>query len=221
MENLTQNNSNEMKTVIETFLTEETVDLIYDNDQLEKWNKHVKDLGLVGQTEIVKPEKSPIPFMHLKTSHKNICEQICPVKVSIERYNITPIPVEILDLVGLSKKENYFHKIQVWYDDKNPDPFVIGIVGEYYSYKNGQSKYFKSRKEALEHSDDNKASFSDWSAQHYLIGKWADVKRSWKELKEIATERFIAQRGNEYHNQIKEAKRGLEDLEMEAFDKFN
>ena len=32
-------NSEEMKTVVETFVIEETAPLIYDNDKLEKWNQ--------------------------------------------------------------------------------------------------------------------------------------------------------------------------------------
>lgn len=218
----TKNNHEIMKTVVETFLIEETVDLIHDNDQLDKWNSHVKDLGLEGQTKIVKKDKSPIPFMHLKTTQKNICQEICPVKVDVKKYSITPIPVEILDLIALSFKEEYFHKIEVWYDDKAPDPFVVGLIGEYYSYnEENKSKYFKTEREAIEYSKDGKANFSNWSAEHYLIGKWADVKRSWEELKEMAIKRFIAKEGNEFRKQIKQGERGLEDLETSAFDKFN
>jgi hypothetical protein len=55
------NNHESMKTIVETFLIEETIDLIYDNEQLDKWNKHVQELGLIGQTKIVQTDKSPIP----------------------------------------------------------------------------------------------------------------------------------------------------------------
>lgn len=226
MEHL-KNNNLEMKTIVETFLTEETVALIYSNEELDKWNKHVEDLGLKGQTEITKPEKSPIPFMHLKTSYKNICETICPSKVAVEKYNITPIPVEILDLIALSKKEDYFSKIMVWYDDKSPDPFVIGSTAEPYCYdyddKNPNELKGKKKKDMTKEEIASvvRWEFHDWDAKYYLIGKWADVKRSWKELKEMATERFSAERMNEYHLQIKSAKRGLEDLKTEAFSKFN
>jgi len=221
-----KHNHNSMKTVVETFLTEETVELIYDNEQLDAWNKHVQELGLVGQTQIVKDNKSPIPFMHLKTSHRNICEEICPVKVQIEKYNITPIPVEILELVALSKRENYFEEIEVWYDDKSPDPFVVGVNYEYYSVDGSSWKTrHPNKKLAQEEMDANGwkgTPTRPWGGgTYYLIGKWADVKRSWKELKEMAVERFIAFKKQEYEKQIKDAKRGLEDLQNEAFAKFN
>jgi len=225
MEELTKNNHESMETVVETFLIEETVDLIHDNEQLDKWNKHVEDLGLTGQTQIVKKGKSPIPFMHLKKSHQNICTTLCPRKEDIENYSATPIPVEILDLIALSKKEGYFNKMQIWYDDKSPDPFAVGIKGVWYSYGlDNITKDFQTEKEAKEYCKGTQSEsvyFREWGAQYYLLGKWADVKHSWDELKEMATKRFIAEKSNEYHNKIKEAKRGLEDIKNEAFDEFN
>jgi len=129
-----QNNSNEMKTVVETFVIEETQELIYDNDQLEKWNRYVEELGLVGQKQIVKEDKSPIPFMHLKTSMISVFECLCPRKVNVEDYNVTPIPVEILDLIALSKREGYFETIQIWYDEKSPDPVCVGLKENNFCY---------------------------------------------------------------------------------------
>ena len=220
--NKARNNHDSMKTVVETFLIEETIDLIYDNEQLEKWNKHVEELGLVGQTKIVHTDKSPIPFMHLKNSYKAICETLCPSKVDVENYSITPIPVEILELVSLSKNEKYFGKIQIWYDEKSPDPFAVGIAGEWIPREKSNwlwNKGQKSYEDALALCDGDKPYFSE--KQFYLIGKWADVKRSWKELREMATERYVATKGNEYTKAIRDAQRGLEDLQTEAFDKFN
>ena len=57
--------------------------------------------------------------------------------------------------------------------------------------------------------------------KYYLLGKWADVKHSFDDLKEMAKKRYIEQKGNEYRKQIKEAQRSLDDLETEAFEKFN
>ena len=220
----TQNNHDSMKTIVETFLTEETIELIYDNEQLNKWNAYVEELGLVGQTKIVQADKSPIPFMHLKSSYKAICETLCPAKIDVEEYNITPIPVEILELISLCKKEGYFGKIQIWYDEKSPDPFAVGVSGEWIPRKSGSnwmwSEAQKNYAIALALCDGNeKPYFSE--KQFYLIGKWADVKRSWKELRQMAIERYIDAKSNEYKKAIISAKRGLEDLKTEAFDKFN
>lgn len=165
--------------------------------------------------------------MHLKTSYVNICQQLCPSKIEVQKYNLTPIPVQILDLVALSFKENYFTKIEIWYDEKSPDPFAIGVVCEQsvypYNDKNPTELKNKNRKELTEEEQSRVVQWSDhsWNAKYYLIGKWADVKRSWKDLKEMAIERFIGEKGNEFRKTIKEAQRGLEDLETLAFEKFN
>ena len=194
-----QNQNAAMKTVVETFIVEETESLIYDNEQLDKWNKHVTELGLEGQTKIVKPEKSPIPFMHMKQTTKRVFETLCPQKVLVEKYNISPIPVEILDLVALSKKEQYFDKIEIWYDDKNLDPACVGFI--YNNENDRQNKY-------------------SWTGQWYLLGKWADVKASLEELTTRAVVRWKAERKNMLTKQIKDAQRELEDLEINAFRDF-
>ena len=219
-----QNNSNEMKTIVETFIIEETSSLIYDNEQLDKWNNLVKDLGLEGQTKIVKPEKSPIPFMFIKTGMVNVFATLCPRRVEVSKYDITPIPLEILDLVALSKRENYFEKIEIWYDDKNPDPLCVGMTCNYYGYKNNSFNYSdrverETKQEVKDIIGDNTVYETD--VKLYLLGKWADVKHSFEELKEMATKRYIAENGNNYRKRIKEAQRALDDLETEAFEKFN
>jgi hypothetical protein len=235
MKNLTDNNSMEMNTIVETYIIEETSALIYDNEKLDKWNDLVAKLELKGQTKIVTKDKSPIPFMHIKTSLFNVFSQLCPCKVNVETYDITPIPVEILDLIALSKMENYFTKVQIWYDDKKPDPACIGITSEYKLYSNYVKGVpedlcisYPNKKEALKVAQQfmpelTEASSLGWETNErfYLIGRWADVKHSFEELKEMAKKRFIDEKGNEFRKQIKEAERGLIDLETEAFDKFN
>lgn len=220
-----QNNSLEMKTVVETFVIEETAELIYDNEKLDKWNGLVDELGLKGQSEIVKPEKSPIPFMHLKNSLVSVFDTLCPRKVEVEEYNITPIPVEILDLIALSKKEGYFNSVQIWYDDKSPDPACIGLTGywgeaTFYSDSNDSLKSIKflSKKECID-AGAKRPQF--YNTQKYLLGKWADVKHSFNELKEMATKRYIAEKGDFFRKAIKSAQRDLDDLETNAFDLFN
>lgn len=199
MDGLLKNNSDSMGTIVETFIIEETVGLIYDNEELEKWNKHVEELGLSGQTQIVKPDKSPIPFMHMKTNLVAVFETLCPTKTDIKAYNITPIPVEILDLIALSVKEQYFDKLQIWYDNKSPDPVCIGMVYE---------------------SEEDRLKKYDWRMNHYLLGKWADVKHSFETLTKMATKRYKQERKSQLESSIKMYQRELEDLETAAFNKF-
>lgn len=185
-----------MKTVVETYIIEETQELIYDNEQLDKWNSFVTELGLSGQQTIVKDKKSPIPFLWMNTSLINVFTELCPRKVEISKYNKTPIPVEVLSLVSLSNKEGYFDKVEVWYNDKDPDPAVIG-----YSYDSANSGSEWSR---------------DFYAKKYLIARWSDVKASFKELTERARKIFLLRKESEYKANMKNAQRHLEDLETET-----
>lgn len=213
----TQNNSLEMKTVVETFVTEETAELIYDGEQLDKWNDLVSELGLKGQSVIVQPKKSPIPFLYMKNGLINVFDTLCPLKVDIKEYDKTPIPVEILDLVALSKREGYFTRIEVWYDDKSPDPAVIGILrlfGEWGDYQ------YRTKEEASEKLGKDIGSYS-YTENKYLLGKWADVKHTFSELKEMAKTRYLETRGAELRKAIKETQRQLDDIEQESVERFN
>ena len=213
-----------MKTVVETFIIEETQELIYDNEKLNQWNSLVSSLGLKGQTKICAPEKSPIPFLPMKESMVRVFETLCPRKVTVEDYDKTPIPVEILSLVSLSVKESYFNRIEIWYDDKDPDPACIGIAGAYYSYDRGWNRIaeYKTEAEARAHKEANSDiyGFHFQIAQQYLIGRWADVKMSIAELTKKAKALFIGQEKNRLLTDIKEKQRQLDDLELQAERQF-
>lgn len=219
------NNSNEMKTSVETFLIEETVELIYDNEKLEKWNELVDKLNLGGQTRIVAKDKSPIPFMNLNQSMVNVFKTLCPRQVDVTDYDVTPIPVEILDLISLSVKEDYFNKIEIWYDEKSPDPACVGTTGYFYQStwyddrdRSLDNKKFRTKQECIDAGCKN-VNFSE--DKKYLLGKWADVKHSFEKLKEMAIKRYKIEQGHEYKKRIKEAQRELDDLDVKAFERFN
>lgn len=221
---MTNLNNESMKTVVETFIIEETQELIYDNEKLDQWNNLVSQLGLKGQTKICAPEKSPIPFLPMKDSMVRVFETLCPRKVVVEEYDKTPIPVEILSLVSLSVKENYFSRIEIWYDDKDPDPACIGVVGNYYSYDSRWNRVAEYKTESEAKAD--KAANADISGYHYqvlqqyLIGRWADVKMSLVELTKKAKALFIGQEKNRILTYIKEKQRDLEDVELSAERQF-
>lgn len=181
-----------MKTVVETYIIEETQELIYDNEKLDQWNALVAELGLTGQTKIRVADKSPIPFLHMKSSLVLVFETLCPRKVKVQDYDKTPIPVEILGLVALSTKEKYFDGIEIWYDDKTPDPACIG----------------------LRRNTNFDPKFPTWERgfDRYLIGRWADVKQSLEALTDKAKALFIAKQKSTIEDNIIKEQRKLEDL---------
>lgn len=208
-----------MKTVVETYIIEETQELIYDNEKLDQWNKHVAELGLTGQTKIQAKDKSPIPFLHMKQTLVQAFLQLCPRRVDIKDYDKTPIPVEILDLAALSVKEKYFNKIEIWFDDKTPDPACVGIIGRWIVYQKNYSRIgeFATEAEALalkSHPEYHNHYFEETAK--YLIGRWADVKQSFEELAAKAKKLFIASRKSSIEESIRIEKRKMEDLESDA-----
>lgn len=221
-----KHNSIDMKTVVQTYVVEETQELIYDDEKLQEWNKYIDELGLTGQTTIVKPTKSPIPFLHMPPTLVNTFSTLCPSTVNIEAYNVTPIPVEILSLVSLCKREGYFEHIKIMYDDKNPDPACIGVrYGTWYAQTDeGNLKgSFPTKGEAQEKMDNEgwtKHKPYGSNEMKYLIGRWGDVKRSFDELKQLAHKRFMASQGAELTKRIKDAQRALADLEATATERF-
>lgn len=223
METITKNNSASMKTVVETFIIEETQELIYDNEKLDQWNKHVAELGLTGQTKIQKKDKSPIPFLHMKESLVNVFAELCPRRVDIKDYDKTPIPVEILDLAALSVKEQYFNKIEIWYDDKTPDPACIGSIGKWIVYRKNYSHIgeFATEAEALALKD-NAEYYNHYFEEtgKYLLGRWADVKQTFEELTAKAKKLFIAAQKSAIAAAIRDENRKLEDLESKADNQF-
>lgn len=203
---MTKNNNSSMKTVVETFIVEETQELIYDNEQLDKWNDLVTSLNLAGQTTIVKEKKSPIPFLYLKNQLVEAFNILCPVKIKIEDYSKSAIPVEILELAALSKKEQYFYAIEIWYDDKTPDPVCVGLklASDYDpNYSSASEGWYKQ-----------------WKSDRFLIGRWGDVKMSLDKILDKAKKLFVMAETSRIKNDIKEANRKLEDLEKAAEDKF-
>ena len=219
-----------MKTVVETFVMEETAELIYDNEKLTKWKQLVQELGLSGQESVHQPQKSPIPYMFMNQNLKNIAQTLCPRQEVYQEYNATPIPLEILEHISLSVREEYFEKIEIWYDDKTKDPFAIGVNEEWKisdiddKWKNHKDQsVFNTKEKAISYIAKNGLIAqvrNNYNTKYYLIGKWADVKRSFEELRDLAVKRFKTGIKEDVNRRIKEAKRELEDIDNKSFERF-
>jgi hypothetical protein len=197
-ETLLKNNHLMMNTQVETFIIEETEPLIYDNVQLEKWHGLVEKLDLKGQKKVAKQNASPIPFLYMNQQMILVCRTLCPSHVAIENYDLTPIPLPVLDLVALSKKENYFQEVEIWYDEQSPDPFCVGIAGQWvggnaepWMYDDdeevpNEKRYRFDTEAAIVAHQQAIGKTGEWyhfqAERHYLIAKWGDVKQSFEEL---------------------------------------
>lgn len=194
------NNNESMATVVETFYVQETTNLIHDQDSLDKWNAKVEELGLEGQKKVlVVKDKSPIPFLWMNNAIINAFKTLCPTACKIEEYDKTPIPVELLETVGLCKNEGYFDKIEIWYNERDKDPVIVG-----FSFNNSKNSDWEK----------------EWYGKKYLIGRWADVKASLDALVDRAKKLFIQQTISNAKAQIKQCQRAIEDAETNADREF-
>jgi len=146
--------------MVESFLVEEVEPLISDQVQLDEWTELVDRLDLDEQKALASGQASPIPFVNMDAMSERIYKTLCPAKVEYKVYGKTAIPIRVLSLIALAEKEKYFKYIEIWYDDKSPDPIVVG-------YKDGQ-----------------------YSSEKHMIARWGDVLRSQKELTEMALDRL-------------------------------
>lgn len=143
--------------MIQSFLVEETKELIYDSDKIQEWKQKCEELGLSEQLALAEPNKSPIPFEHMNTVSNRVYSTLCPQKIDYRKYNKTTIPLEVLSLIALAEKEQYFNEVEIWYDDKTPDPLAVGILKK-----------------------------DSWNRDYFIIASWGDVLRPFEELKETA-----------------------------------
>jgi hypothetical protein len=226
-----ENNSNEMKSTVQTYVEEDTTTLIYDNEQLDKWNEIISELGIQGQESVISEGKSPIPFKWLNESEMNIVKELCPRDVDFKQFDKTPIPLAILELISMSVKEEYFQEIKIYYNEKDKDPFAIGINETYAldvkdSYRSYHDKAtFRTKAEGkayieemgYEDAEVNKR----WGeTKYYAIGRWGDVKQSWEQLKKLAKKHYKEFRVADVNKRIKEAKRELEDIDHQVIERF-
>ena len=216
---VTSNNSNAMKTEVELYMDRELSDITFDVEALDEWKQITSELGLEKQMALTKGKESPVPFPYMNESMQRVYGMICPEKVNVRDYNKTPIPLEVMKQLAFCKKENHFSYIQIWYDDKSPDPLVVGIIAKYYFYgtdENGETKKVEgiaTKKECKEHK--YWASDSDIYEEeknHYLVARWGDVKRSFEELKQMAKERFIEKHANQMKSDIEKLQSKLKVL---------
>ena len=142
----------------------------------------------------------------------NIAETLCPVKVALKDYDEMPIPLEIMELVAMSVREDYFTEIEVWSDSKDKDPFVIGKLKQFYIRDHAWNRLdektvFKTEELAKKHLKTlNKNEYvisQEYSAEKsYLIGKWGDVKESFSVLKKKAYDKYLKIEKNTFQDNI-------------------
>ena len=210
---------------VETYLIEEVTELLHDNEKLTEYQELTKRLGIVKNLSV--DGKSPIPFPPMGKIEREVFQTLCGTKTKLKEFDKTPIPLEILKLIDMSISEDYFQHVEIWHDYETPDPVAVGITGYWYGYnangkendKNGNRIQFDAEEACRKVVGEGpNVWFSE--TQRYIIGRWADVKATFKELQQRARERWIRQESVTYKKQKSEAEQRLKDIEVNATDKF-
>jgi hypothetical protein len=214
---------------VEVYFDTELMDLVFDPTELDSWKEAIDELGLEGQKSVLGGnETSTVPYPYMNTMMVNLYGTLCPSKVEVKEYSKTPIPKEVLEQLRFTIKEQHFQGIEIWYDDKSPDPVVVGKTFKWYGYKDGtylQDKDGKqltfNSKEELE-AEAEKQGWTKYSkytqdVNYYLIARWGREKLlNLKQLKDLAVERLIESKGAQMKIEIETLQRKLATLKENA-----
>lgn len=191
-------------------------------EDIQQYHSLVAELGLDGQKAVITDtSKEPVPYLWANTTTMNIVETLCNRSVDVADYKLSPIPIEVLEVIKNCKDNNYFHTLRVHYTDVDPDPFLIGSLGGYF-YRNGT--YSVEDRIEVEHMDDaleaKENKHTIYNARQYVLARWGDEAKTWDELALLAKKKFMSNESNEANKKILEGKRMLKDLESQATERF-
>jgi len=119
----------------EIFLQPELEELVLEPEKKTEWEQKVNQLGLNGQLELTKnsEKNSASPYTCMNAQMLLAFRTICPARISVDRFNRSVIPIDVLSHIALCRQEGYFKKLEIWFDEKAPDPILVGYVTDSYS----------------------------------------------------------------------------------------
>lgn len=103
-----------------------------NGDTAAEWFELCSRLGLQGQlsTADKSEDKKAPPYMFIDPKTERIITTLCPRGVDYKKYTASTIPLDILQEIAKCEKNGWYDQIKIHYDDKSPDPFVIGFKKE-------------------------------------------------------------------------------------------
>jgi hypothetical protein len=157
---------------IKIYREPENEHLILDENALAEYHRLTEELGIPA----VKPEKVPNVYQPINLAQARILGALCPMSVKITAYTKSTIPVEVLQSIKFAQNMEMFDWMEVWYDDKAPDPMIIGK-----SYQ----------------SEEDRVKGYNWRMHHTLVARWGDCAYEFLELLELGRQRIIQNLTNE------------------------
>jgi|WetSurMetagenome_2_1015567.scaffolds.fasta_scaffold00103_74 hypothetical protein len=145
----------------QVFLIDEHKENIFDSDKNQEWLSIVQELGLSCQENLMKENKSPLPFPAMTRAESTIWGAVLETKTLLKDFSGEAIPLPVLSAIALCEREHYFDKIEIWYSRQMPDPIVVG--------KNYDTP-------------EHKANGYDWSMIPFKIAQWGAILKPITEL---------------------------------------
>jgi hypothetical protein len=186
---------------------------MFDNETLGRIKELYTELGLTGQ--LAEQGKSPIPYEPLNSRMALVFNTLCPTETTIESFNFGVIPLEVLEEIALCKKEGYFQKLYIQYDDEVKDPIIIGETGFHYAYDehyNRRDGEFATEQEAKNAYPNNGTRFCFSTKTKYIVARWGAEDKSFAELTVEAKKRYTESQTTMLQSTINNYKSQLDNL---------
>jgi hypothetical protein len=103
--------------------------------------------------------------MHVDAKTSRIIKTLCPVQVEYTAFKASTIPLDVLKEISKAVENGWYRSISICYDDKSPDPFVVGFT----------------------HASDK------WRSDIHLIARWGAELLPFEVLEEKAVARMKQQ----------------------------
>lgn len=165
---------------------EPELELLHESS--DEWQSICTELGLQKQlSKSGKIEKVGNPYMKIDPRSERVYKMLCPAIVDYKKYEASTFPLEVLQEASRCEKNGWFKKMEVWYDDKSPDPFLVGLEYE----------------------------TNEWQAQKFLIARWGDELLPFEQLVSKAISRFTAGYKRALDRLIMDCELRLKDVESD------
>lgn len=99
-------------------------------ENAQEWFEICSELGLdkqLAHADKSEERKAP-PYMYVDPKTARIVKTLCPVEIKYSDYKASTIPLDVLKEIQKAEKNGWYSKIHICYDDKSPDPFVVGFT---------------------------------------------------------------------------------------------
>lgn len=219
-------------TVVTKYYQNENIALIYDNDAIDEYKALIQELNI---TPVEPKEANPITFTRIDKSLEDTITQLCPSKVEYTQYKFSTIPLEVLQAIKMCINNKYFDTINIYYTKEQKDPFVVGVVATDFFVTDSNNKQLKRSIGKDEYTwwprdlafqklkEDPTVTLKpcEWASDaKFLIARWGDENLTLDELRAKAAKSYVQSHSLELKKKINEAKRELEDIELESLVKF-